>query len=141
MTRIEGWARDGLTEDQIARNMGISIRSLTDWKRKYPAIVASLKKGKAPVDIEVENALYKRAIGFEYEETVTDIEELADGKQKKHIRRIKKYCPPDPISMFFWLKNRRPDKWRDKPIEVEDRGTMEKLDAMLAEVRSHASNA
>lgn len=124
LLRIEGWARDGLTEDQIAKNMGISIRSLTDWKIKYPAILASLKKGKAPVDQEVENALLKRALGYQYEETITEIEEVPTGrtddngrpimKQQKHIKKVMKTALPDTTAQIFWLKNRKPSRWRDK---------------------------
>lgn len=109
--------------------------------RRFPSISESLKKGKAPVDFAVENALYKRAIGYEYEEVITDIEELGNGKQKKHIRKVKKHCPGDVLAMIYWLKNRKADKWRDKPVTVEDTTTIEKLDAMLAEVKNHASNA
>ena len=93
------------------------------------------------MDEEVENALLKSALGFEYEETVTEIIEQPDGTQRKQIKKIKKYSPPSNTAQIFWLKNRRPDRWREKPIEVEDKGTMEKLDAMLAEVRSHAAHA
>ena len=120
--------------------MGIRRQTLYDWMNRFPVIFDTLKNGKAPVDIEVENALLKNAMGYDYEETITEIEELAGGKQKKHVRKIKKHKPPDTTAQIFWLKNRRPDKWRDKPITAEDTSTMEKLDAMLAEVRSHAAN-
>ena len=112
-----------------------------DWMNRFPALSASLKKGKEPIDLIVENAMLKNAIGYDYEETITEIEELGNGKQKKHVRKIKKHRPPDTTAQIFWLKNRRPDKWRDKPITAEDVSTMEKLDAMLAEVKSHAINA
>ena len=95
--------------------------------------------------------MLKRAKGFTYEEVITDIEEFPtsqtdeDGnqiiKEIRKTRRILKTALPDTTAQIFWLKNRRPDKWRDKPIEVEDKGTMEKLDATLAEVRNYASNA
>ena len=151
LTRIEGWARDGLTDEQIAQKIGISTTTLYQWQIDYPEFSDALKKGKAPVDTEVENALLKRALGYQYEETVTEVEEVPTGKtdengrpimkQVKHIRKILKTALPDTTAQIFWLKNRRPDKWLDKPIEVEDRGTMEKLDKMLEEVRSHAFNA
>ena len=111
---IQGWARDGLTNDQIAHNMGVSLRTFMDWLNRFPSISAHLKAGKAPVDYEVENALLKSALGFEYEETITEIEELPGGKQKKQIRKVKKYAPPNSTAQIFWLKNRRPDRWRDK---------------------------
>lgn len=122
MLRIEGWARDGLIDVQIAHNMGIAYSTFRAWVDKFPALSASLKKGKAPVDVEVENALLKSALGFEYEETITEIEELPGGKQKKQIRKVKKYAPPNSTAQIFWLKNRRPDRWRDKQ---EFTGTVE----------------
>ena len=108
---IEGWARQGLTDEQIAKNMGIKKSTFYDWLKKYPDISDSLKRGKAPVDFEVENALLKRAIGFEYEETETIIEEI-DGKQKKKVKRIKKVALPETSAIIFWLKNRKPEQWR-----------------------------
>lgn len=140
LLRIQGWARDGLVDAQIAGNIGVAVQTLYEWCRRFPSISEALKKGKAPVDIEVENALLKRALGYEYEETVTEIEEV-NGKPKKHIRKVMKHMPPDATAMIFWLKNRRPDRWRDKQVQIEDNAALEKLDAMLAEVRSHAANA
>lgn len=108
---IEGWARQGLTDEQIAKNMAVGLSTLKDWKNKYPAILDALKRGKAPVDFEVENALLKRAMGFEYEETETIIEEF-DGKQRKRIKKIKKVALPETSAIIFWLKNRKPEQWR-----------------------------
>ena len=114
LLRIQGWARDGLIDEQIAHNMGVAYSTFRAWVEKFPALSASLKAGKAPVDIEVENALLKSARGFEYEETITEIVEQPDGTQRKQIKKVKRYCPPNTTAQIFWLKNRRPDKWRDK---------------------------
>ena len=96
LTLLEGWARDGLTDEQIAERIGINPATLYDWKKKYPEISEALKKGKEVVDYEVENALLLKAL-----------------------------CG-DVTAQIFWLKNRRPDKWRDKPAEpsgdIEDIG-------------------
>lgn len=103
---LQGWARDGLTDEQIARNIGINKTTLYDWKKKFPDFSNSLKKGKEIVDYEVENALLKKAL---------------DG---------------DTVAMIFWLKNRRPDKWKDKP--QEDKGVSmdaETEDALSASLR------
>lgn len=78
---LEGWARDGLTDEQIANNMGIRRETLYDWKKKYPNISNALKKGKEVVNIEVENALLKRALGYEYAEITR--ERIVDSGQKK----------------------------------------------------------
>ncbi len=88
MTLLEGWARDGLTDAQIASNIGINTATLYDWKKRYPELNNALKKGKEVVDYAVENALLKKALGG------------------------------DVTAMIFWLKNRRPDKWREKPAVV-----------------------
>lgn len=107
---LEGWARDGLTEEQIAYNMGISRETLRVWKNKYSVISCTLKKGKEIVDIQVENALLKRALGYvSKEQKVTK-----DGK----IIELEKEIPPDTTAQIFWLKNRKPDKWRDKVENV-----------------------
>lgn len=121
---IFGWARHGLTDEQIAHNIGVLPQTFCQWKGKYTALKEALKRGRQPVDIEVENALLKRALGYEYTETVTD--EVGEGDKKKvHTRTLVKHCPPDVGAICFWLKNRRPDKWRDRvqqevSVDVED---------------------
>ena len=81
---LEGWARDGLTYEQIAKNMGIGLTTLKEWRQKEPTIQATLKKGREVVDFEVENALLKNAL----EGNVT--------------------------AQIFWLKNRKKNQWREK---------------------------
>ena len=117
---IEDWARQGLTDEQIAKNIGISKVTFYDWLKKYPNISNSLKKGKAPIDFEVENALLKRALGFEYEETETVFEDV-DGKPKKRIKKTIKFVPPDTSACIFWLKNRKPNHWRKMNEAVENK--------------------
>lgn len=108
---LEAWARNGLTDEQIAHNMGVSVATLSNYKNKYLEILEALKKGKEVVDIEVENALLKRALGYRYDEIT-----IEDGEETK---RVTKEVQPDTTAQIFWLKNRRPDLWRDKQnIEV-----------------------
>lgn len=120
LDRIESYARDGLTDKQIAANIGVAERTFTDWKKKYNAINAALKKGKMPVDFEVENKLLQRAKGFEYEEVETYIKEV-DGVQTKTIKKVKKYALPDTSAIIFWLKNRKPEQWRRLSPEVKSK--------------------
>lgn len=103
---LEAWARNGLTDEQIAKNMGISCSTLYDWKNKYSDISESLKRGKEVVDVLVENALFKRALGYEYKEVTKE-----DGVTTKVVT---KHMAPDTTAQIFWLKNRRPDLWRDR---------------------------
>ena len=112
---LEGWARDGLTDEQIASNIGIRRETLYQWKAKYPNISNALKKGKEVVDIEVENALLKRALGYEYEEKRTEASDRYGAK----IVTTTKHVPPDVTAALFWLKNRKPNSWRDKPDLVQ----------------------
>ncbi|WP_404333636.1 helix-turn-helix domain-containing protein [Planococcus rifietoensis] len=65
---LSGWARDGLTDEQIAHNIGISRSTLNEWKKRYPDISDTLKRGKEVVDRIVENSMIKNATGYDYEE-------------------------------------------------------------------------
>lgn len=107
---VEGWKRDGLTDEQIARNLGVSKHTLIKWKKNIPDFLDAIKKGKEVSDYELENALHKRAVGYYYEEeTVTN---------KGEVVKIKKYEHVNPTSLIFALKNRLPHKYRDK-VEQE----------------------
>lgn len=81
---LEGWVRDGLTMEDIANNIGISRSTLYEWMRLSSDISDTIKKGKDIPDYVMENALYASGIGG------------------------------NVLAQIFWLKNRRPDKWRDK---------------------------
>lgn len=109
---VEGMARDGLTEEQIAENLGVSSRTLNRWKKSYPEFDQALARGKQIPDRHVENALFRAATGYEYEEEhVTPA-----GK----VVKVKRYYPPNTTAMIFWLKNRKPSQWRDKQeLEME----------------------
>ena len=114
LIKLEGWARDGLTDEQIAQNIGINPATLYDWKNKYDEISKTLKKGKEVVDYEVENALLKRALGY----TIKEEKLTKDGC----VVELEREVPGDVTAQIFWLKNRKPDVWRDKP---EDNGNKE----------------
>lgn len=122
LLQLEAWARDGLTDEQIAANMGIGYSTLQTWKSKYQDIQDTLKKGKAVVDIQVENALLKRALGYSYKEVTREkIFNPETGQYKlMPTKEVTKEVVPDTTAQIFWLKNRRPDMWRDKKdVSVE----------------------
>lgn len=81
LLKLEGWARDGLTDEQLAEKMGVGYSTLQTWKSKYQDIQDTLKKGKEVVDRQVENALLKRALGYKYTEVTR--ERIVDTGQKK----------------------------------------------------------
>lgn len=106
---LEGWARDGLTYEQIAHNMGIGLTTLKEWRQKEPTISSTLKKGREVVDYEVENALLKSAL---------------EGNTTAQI---------------FWLKNRRKQQWRERVEYSNDSGEISKLDEILKEIKKDAT--
>lgn len=120
---LSAWARDGATDREIAERMGIAESTLYDWKNKYPKISEALKKGKEIVDIGVENALLKKALGFK--ETVRKPlkvrrVEYSGGKRLREYEEVvdaeeEIFIPPDTAAEIFWLKNRKPATWRDRP--------------------------
>lgn len=118
---LKAWARDGYTDEMLAQKMGISTSTLYDWKGKYPEISEALKKGKEFVDVQVENALLKRALGFEYDEVMEEAKTDEYGNiTEKHKKITKKMIPPDTGAAMAWLKNRCPKKWRnDQEHKVE----------------------
>lgn len=118
---LQGWARAGLTNEQIANNCGVRPQTLYEWFKRNPKIKEAIAKGKEVVDYEVENALYKSALGYEVVEQVLD----SNGNKKL----VKKYIPPNITAQIFWLKNRMPQMWRDQkqteitgglPIVIKD---------------------
>lgn len=113
---IKGWARDGLTDEQIAGKMGIGVTTLYDYKKKYSEFLKALKKGKEIVDRKVESSLLKRALGYDVKETKKEsIYNKKTGEYEMVTTEIKtKHIHPDTTAQIFWLKNRLPDKWRDK---------------------------
>ncbi len=92
LTLLEGWARDGLTRERIAGQMGISIRTFYKWQKKYPQIAKAVRKGRETVDYQVEQALLDKALGG------------------------------DLKAQMYWLNNRRGDKWQANPKEKQEGG-------------------
>lgn len=136
---IGGWAMDGLTGEQIAHNMGIAYSTFREWKKTYPALSAVLKKNKEVADRHVENALFKKATGFTATDRVVSSKKLVEYKDGKRVREVtvpvvvevERYYPPDTTAEIFWLKNRKPDHWRDKQnMEVNGEGKVMIVDSI-----------
>lgn len=125
LTLLEAWARDGLTDEQLAHNMGINVATLYVWKKKHPEISEATTRGKAIVDVEVENDLLKKAHGYNAEVHKTfKVKEVYydnDGRrcEKEHLEQAvdEVHIPSDTQAITWWLKNRKPEQWRDKPPE------------------------
>ena len=129
----------GTTDADLAGVLGVSETTINDWRRKYPSFSEHLKMGRDEADARVIESLYNRALGYEYDEVVYE-KVLFNTKGQKNLSKTeikkitsndiyktkitKKHLAADPTSMIFWLKNRRPEEWRDKH-ELEHSGTIE----------------
>lgn len=124
---LSGWAASGLTDDDIATNMGIVRSTLNEWKNKYSDISDTIKKNKEQADYIVEGSLFKRANGYKYEEVTEEciFNKETEKYELKVTKRVTKEVPPDVGAAMAWLKNRQPNKWRDKPKEsVNEEGVV-----------------
>ena len=125
------WASMGLSETQIAYNLGISRASLENYKKANLDILNSLKRGKNQADFKVENALYKKATGYIVKETVAvkckDIY-YDDNNNKCQMEPldIEKEVPAETNAIKFWLINRKQGRWKDNPTKAEiDKAVLE----------------
>lgn len=135
LTRLKGWARDGLTDEQIATKIGINRTTLYKWIDRFSDIGNALKQGKEPVDIEVEDSMVKLALGH-YVTVKKPMKIRTEKRLKKkdkngreyetgviveeHIEYVDEqvYIPPNVTAQIFWLKNRKPEQWKDKREQV-----------------------
>jgi hypothetical protein len=116
-------AEKGLTDKEISKQLGIATSTFYEYKKEHSEFSDALKRGKQPVDNDVENALLKKALGYDYEEQVTEARIGEDGTlHPAVVRTLKKHMPADATAQIFWLKNRMPKEWRDgKSIELTDK--------------------
>lgn len=138
LLRIKGWARDGLTDKDIAeKKIGITARSFCDWKKKYASISSALKEGRAPIDTQIEDSMVKSAMGFKVTEkkafkvkTTKKKDGMEITEEHMEVVEVERYVDPVVVAQIFWLKNRKPEYWKDKR-ETVDTNAVEKLDEIL----------
>jgi len=106
----------GFIDEEIADFFGIAVSTLNLWKGKHPEFMESLKDGKRFCDREVEESLYNRALGGEYEEVKKEEENGAVTKVTTTYKR----SLGDTTAQIFWLKNRQPERWREKSHQEID---------------------
>ena len=97
-----------MTDIEVADMLGIGLSTLYRWKLDHPAFARVFKLGKAAADDRVERSLYSRAIGYDY-----IAEKAAMTRHGQKTMRYRAHIPPDTAAAVWYLKNRRPDRWRD----------------------------
>ena len=115
----------GATDMELADFFDVEVRTLYRWKAENAEFCQALKAGKDEADDRVERSLYARANGYEHDEV--DIRVVGGAIVQTPIR---KYYPPDTTAAIFWMKNRRPEQWREtKAVELtgKDGGPMETI--------------
>lgn len=129
MTLIKGWARDGLTDEAIANNIGIRRQTLYDWIKRFPDISDALKKGRQPVDIQVEDAVLKAALGYTVKikkpiKVRKETQKFGEGKiVTEEIQYVDEevYIAPVFMAQAYWLNNRsrKSGKWTNNKYTQE----------------------
>lgn len=125
--QAEKLCRLGATDKDIAQFFGVTETTLNNWKLRHPSFLESLKRGKDEVDSQVEQSLFRRATGYSHDDV-----HVSSYQGAVTLTPIIKNYPPDPTAMIFWLKNRQPEKWRDKRESGEgDEGLQEALKKLI----------
>ena len=130
---IATWARLGLTDFDIAKNIGIHVSTLYEWKKKYQEIADVLKNSKEEADAQVENALYKSACGYDYTEITEErvFNQITQQYEMVVTKKTTKHYQPSNTAQIFWLKNRQPESWRDRQeINLNDSSLVNHDDEM-----------
>lgn len=109
----------GAIDEELAEFFEVSVTTIKNWKNSHPGFLSAIKKGKMVADSKVAERLYERAMGYSHPEI-----HVSNYKGEIALTELTKHYPPDTVAAFIWLKNRQPEKWRDK-IEV---GVNVKLD-------------
>lgn len=127
----------GAKDEELAKFLGIAVSTLNKWKHEHPELMESIKNGRDYADLRVADSLYQRSIGFtckrqqpfKLKRTYYDEQGRRCEEERVEIAEFFDQVPPDTAAAFIWLKNRRPDKWMDKPIAEptgEDQADFEK---------------
>jgi len=121
LLKLEGWARDGWEDRQMAESLRLNETYFCELKTKFPEISEALKRGRQPLDIIVENSLYKRATGLKVKSIVKrwQVDTEGDKTEVEIIQETETELPPDTGAAMAWLKNRKPDEWNKQPAKVE----------------------
>lgn len=115
LEEIQKWAENGVTEEDIARNCGVSYASFRNYKKTHLELEGALLAARTVADLKVEGALFRRATGFQAKETrETKKYDKETGKYIKETTSNTKVVPPDTQAAMFYLTNRDPERWKNR---------------------------
>ena len=119
LLEVQAWARCNVTEKAMAKKLGISYSTFRNYKKQHLALLGTLRESRAITDIKVENAMLKRAVGYKTVDVVTERVYNRDTKEYEFVvtKETIKEVNPDVGTATFWLKNRKPDDWKEKVEE------------------------
>jgi len=112
---VTRWAQSGATESEICAALGIAVSTFNEYKKKYSELMDALRAGRQTVVLNIKAALYKRALGFNYEEKIGRVNKDNETSTEIHIR----YAPPDTTAAAMLLRNYS-ETWRDKDKQTQD---------------------
>jgi hypothetical protein len=119
LEKVKSLVAQGKTDAQMAKFFGVNVDTWHEWKKVHPSFSDALKDWKVEADVKVEASLYDRARGYSHPEEKIFCNAAGEVTRVETV----KHYPPDPTSMIFWLKNRQPEKWRDRQdIDVTSGG-------------------
>lgn len=122
LAQIREWTEIGLIGKQIAQNIGINHTTLYEWMSKFPELAETIRSGRKVIDEQVENSLLKRALGYQYEEEIWGKNNVGE---MVLVKRVVKFQASDVKAQIFWLKNRQPERWRERvEFKNEHEGTI-----------------
>ena len=149
LIQVEKLAGLGMTDIEIGYVLGVTEQTVNNWKTDEGFLLA-LKTGKAKANSRVVESLYKRALGYEYEEVTYEAMRLNSTSLPSvtttpvKVKTVVKHIEPNPTAMIFWLKNRQPDRWRDVKDGVPDKPPADhdaKIDKLIADAEARAERA
>ena len=134
---LRGWKRDGMTDEQIAKNkIGVSHQTLLNWKHKSPLIVGALKKAKEDFNKELEESMYKRALGYYVDEWVEEYRYDEQGNEVLTFKKkSRKYIPPSETMQIFLAKHDIRGKWLDEKTEADKKEQAARIEKLQKEAK------
>ena len=111
---VTGWAKQGATNEELSKMLGISCKLFYEWQNKHSEFREAIKKGKEVSNGELLNSAFKQSTGFYYTEEQAIKVKCGKDQERIEIVEVEKFMPPNPTMSIFMLKNRLPEQYKDK---------------------------